>query len=286
MKLFLLQMLSFIDAMAGPSMWLKIYYSFSQLSVLSIVIGILLVVLFYKRYQVPVEGHNTKLMFCLAVLAFLSFVMFTVTGRYPQITFNLGNRVTIFGSVLMIYLIVLMPMPHKLRTLIFGLMIFTILGISDHWKGWNIHQQKVIARIKNNQELKSYQEDKIIYVSGNQYSKFGPMSHIEFLSERWVTEPIFNLLFEGKIQAQPINKRHREEDGYLVDTKYSRKHKLNDYINIYDSERDILFKLDIEEINNYIDSLLPENRHWIQTVDIKFIKDKVIGLRPGLEYAF
>lgn len=277
--------MTFIDAMVGPSMWLKIYYSFSQLSAPSFIIGILVTIIFYKKYQDSGKRYNAKLVLSFLVLMLLSFAMFSVTGHYPQLAFNLGNRSTIFGSLLLAYLIVLIPGPHKLKTLIFALIIFSILGISDHWKKWNVHQQSVITNIRNNQDVKNYQDNKVIYVSGNQYSKYGPISHIEFLSEGWVTRCLFKLLFEKEIQAEPINKRHRYRDGYLIDRKYGLKMKLDSYIYLYDSERDALFKLESEKINGYVDSLPADNRHWMQIMNVKFIKDAVYKLMPRLKYA-
>ena len=284
-KQFILQMLTFIDATVGPSMWIKIYYSFFQLSIPSIIIGILLTTIFYKKFKNGNGLYNRKLILSFTVLTFLSFAMFAITGHYPQLAFNLGNRVTIFGSLLLAYLIVLMPLSKKIKTLVFAVLIFTILGNSDHWKSWYLHQQQVIANIKNNQTLKNYHDTRVIYVSGNQYSKYGPISHIEFLSEKWVTQSLFKLVFKNRIQTEPLNKRHVYREGYLMDTKYNTKVKVDNYINIYDSEKDILFKLDIEKINNYIDSLPSDNRHWVQILNNKFINDIVIKLMPRLKYA-
>lgn len=285
-KHFILQILTFIDAMVGPSMWMKIFYSFSQLSASSLIIGIILTVIFYKKYQDAGMRYDQKLIISFLALVLLSFVMFSLTGYYPQLAFNLGNRATIFGSLLLAYLIVLMPASHKIRTLIFAIIIFTILGISDHWKQWNIHQQAVMTNIRNNPGLKNYQDTKVIYVSGNQYSDFGLISHIEFLSEGYVVHPIFKLIFDWDVSAWPINKRHKYMDGYLIDTKYNRKMQVEDYIYVYDSENDRFFKLKSAEINNYIDSLPPDNRHWIQIVDIKFLRDIVKKLMPRLDYIY
>ena len=167
-------------------------------------------------------------------------------------------------------------------------MIFTILGVSDHWKNWNIHQQQVIDNIKENQALRDYKDDKQIFVSGNQYSKFGPISHIEFLSESWVSNAVFDLALKENIRAVTINKRHVYENGYLVDARYNTKVEVNDYINVYDSGNDRLFTLNVVEINSYIDSLPPENRHWIMLSDnrlIRFAKTLVLKVMPRLEYA-
>jgi hypothetical protein len=213
--------------------------------------------------------------------------MFSFTGKYPQLTFNLGNRVTVYGSLLITYLIVLMPLSKSMKTIVFAVMIFTILGISNHWKMWNIQQQEVIANIQNNKLLNEYQDNKVIYVSGNQYSKYGPISHIEFLSESWVTGSVFRLALKKEISVEPINKRHVYENGYMVDTKNNTKAEVNDYINVYDSENDRLFTLNVEEINSYIDSLTPENRHWIQLLSKdNYLRKIVLFLMPRLKYAF
>lgn len=284
-KQFILQILSFIDAMLGPSFWLKVYYSFSQLSGTSFLIGVILIIIFYKQSQKVNERYNLKLIISCIVLLFSSFLMFAATGRYPQLAFNLGNRVTIYGSLILAYFIVLMP-SKAIKTLLFSLLIFTILGISDHWKIWNLQQQKVIGNIRNNYALKSHNDKRAIYVSGNQYSKYGPISNIEFFSEDWVVDAVFKMALGKDIFARSINKRYKYIDGYLIDTKYSLKTRVDSYIYIYDSEKDILFKLKAEEINNYIDSLSPDTRHWLQILDIKLIKEKVLGLMPRLRYAF
>ena len=286
-KQFILQVLTFIDSVFGPSMWLKIYYSLTQLSVISLLIGFLFVAVFYKSYSGVKEKCNTKLLTCLLVMLLLSFGIFAITGRYPQLAFNLGNRTTIFGSLLLAYIIVVIPISKTVKIALFALMTFSILGISDHWKNWNIHQQHVIDNIKNNQALRDYKDDKHIFVSGNQYSKYGPISHIEFFSESWVVGAVFDLALKEKISAVTINKRHVYEDGYLIDTKNNSKAEVNDYINVYDSENDRLFTLNVEEINSYIDSLTPENRHWIQLLSKdNYLRKIVLFLMPRLKYAF
>jgi hypothetical protein len=91
-----------------------------------------------------------------------------------------------------------------------------------------------------------------------------------------VASGVFNLALKKEISTITINKRHVYEDGYLVDTKNNTKVEVNDYINVYDSDNDRLFTLNVVEINNYIDSLPPENRHWIMLSDnrlVSFVKN-------------
>ena len=300
-KQFVLQIVTFCDAMFGPSMWLKLYLAFTQLSVKSWVIGAFVTFICYKAYSAHtkirgnnvsdvrhlwVSGYNLKLVICFVVLTFTSLLMFAVNGYYPQLTFNLGNRTTIYGSLLIAYLIVMMPVKRKLRDVVIGMLIFSILGISDHWKVSNVHQQEVMMQIRNNEALQNYTEDKPIYVVGNQYSKYGPISHIEFLSESWVVDAFLKLALErDNISVKPLNRRFIFTNGSLVDTKYNMKTAVGDYINVYDSDRDVLMKLQALEINKYLDCLPVDKRHWILMLDVKFIKDLIRKLMPRLKYA-
>ena len=284
-KQFVLQVVTFIDSVVGPSMWLKLYYSYYELSAISFVMGTLLIFIFYITYKENEDNYNSKLIISFIVLLLMSFAVFAITGGYPQLAFNLGNRTTVFGSLLLAYLIVLIPSSRKKKTAVFAIFLFSILGISDHWKDWHKQQMQVIKNIANNDALIEYKESKTIYVSGNQYSKYGPISHIEFLSENWVTSAVFNLALKKNIRAVTINKRHVYEDGYLIDTKNNSKAEVNDYINVYDSANDRLFTLNFEEINSYIDSLPPDTRHWVQMLDKEnFIKKIILYLMPRLEY--
>jgi hypothetical protein len=212
--------------------------------------------------------------------------MFSFTGQYPQLTFNLGNRVTVYGSLLLTYLIVLMPLSKSMKTIVFAVMIFTILGISNHWKMWNIQQQEVISNIQNNKLLNEYQDNRVIYVFGNQYSKYGPISHIEFLSESWVTSSVFRLALMKEISAEPINKCHVYENGYMVDTKNNTKAEVYDYINVYDSEADKLITVSSDMLNEYIENIPDEKRHWVQMINNETINDAILKLMPRLKYAF
>lgn len=284
-KQFILQVATFADAAIGPSFWLKIYYALFELTPMSIVIGLISIALFYKTYKKGGSHHDKRLLASFSVLLVFSFMMFAVTGHYPQLAFNLGNRTTLYGSLLLTYLIALLPVRKVTATVIFGLMLFSILGISDHWKNWNRHQQQVMQNIKTNPQLAQLISNELVYVSGNQYSKLGKISHLEFFSESFAVSSVFKLSLGDKIQAVTINKRFRYADGYIIDTKYDDKYTVTDYINVYDSERNELFKVYAADINNYIASLPADNRHWVQLLDNNFLKNIAVTLMPRLKYA-
>ena len=94
------------------------------------------------------------------------------------------------------------------------------------------------------------------------------------------------MLFAKPTEVGTINKRFRYADGYLVDTKYGTKVKVDGYINVYDSEKNKLFRVSAESINSYIDSMPFDKRHWIQLINNKNAEQAVLKLMPRLRYAF
>jgi len=286
LKQFSLQLATFIDATLGPSMWFKIYYSFFHLSLTSWLIGMMLLVALFVKYRQEIDTYNTHLLISLGVLMLCSFAMFAATGRYPQLAFNLGNRTTFWGSLFLSYVIVLLPGQKLFKVTILGILLLSALGISDHWKSWSAHQQSVIQNIRENQDLRSMAFATKIYVSGNQYSKFGPFSHIEFLSQAWVPQAIFNLTLPRHLILETINKRKSYRDGNLYDAEYQISTIVTEYIDIYDSDRDQLLKVNSDQINGFIDALPEERRHWIMLGEqgfVRWIRGWVVYLMPRLK---
>ena len=78
--------------------------------------------------------------------------MYALTGLYSHSAFNLGNRSTVYGSLLIAFLLVSF-LPANKKSVIFLLIIFLapVFGLSDHWKSWNVHQRTII---ENNTEYK------------------------------------------------------------------------------------------------------------------------------------
>jgi hypothetical protein len=268
LKQFALQVGTFIDATLGPSMWLKLYYSLFELSALSMMVGLLVVLSMFRGFEPATEHYNPKLLASLLVMAWCSFVMFAVTGRYPQLAFNLGNRATFWGSLLLAYVLVLLPFRRLFKIGLYSGFLFAALGISDHWKAWNAHQQVVVAQIRENSEIRSLSAGTQVFVSGNQYSRFGPMSHIEFFSENWGPQAVFNLSLSKWLRVASLNRHLHYQNGYIQNKKDRRRIKVDGpYVNVYDSANDELVRVQVGGINDVINSLPEERRHWIQGED-------------------
>ena len=286
LKQYILQVTTFIDGALGPSFWLKMYYSFTQLSILSILIGCIVVYLFYRYYEVTKERANTDLLYGLVAVLFLAFGLYALTGYNPQLAFNLGNRTTIYGSLLISFTIVLFLMNGKRSaTLVFAIFIFCVLGISDHWKSWDIKQKEIIQNITENRDLEQFDKTKVLFVSHNQYSQFGKVSHIEFFPSGGQARVIFKYATGKDYNVSPISRRFRYENDKIVDKKFGSAFEVDAPIYVYDSNSDTLEKVKTGDIKGYIDGLPDDKRHWIQLLDKdNWIRRLALYLMPRLDY--
>lgn len=285
-KQYLLQVGTFLDTAVGPSLWLKLYYSFTQLTYFSIFIALIFIYFFHKVYIPTKETINGKLLLSFLIVLLLGLGIFALTGLYPQMAFNLGNRVTIYGSLFMSFIIVFFLLKNKIiATLIFSIFIFTTIGISDHWKAWTNKQISIMQNIKNNKKLKDFDINKPLFVTYNQYSNFGKISHIEFFTEG-IAQTVFKLSTGKTYNVSTLNKRFYYNQNKIIDKKYGISILVEDEIYIYDSNLDIVLEVKKEDIQKYIDSLPKDTRHWLQLVDRNnFFLQIVIKLMPRLNYA-
>jgi len=271
---------SFLDACLGPSIWAKIFYSIASIGPGSFCIGAVLTAGLYFMFK----GHapervNKKLLLGLFFITIGALGVFSMTGKYPEIAFNLGDRITIFGSLLISYALLSLPVGRVARIAVLGILVFSILGISDHWKAFARHERTVMRNIQNNPDLASYDDPRYIYVMGNQYSKLGPFSHIEFLSEGWVTGPLLKMLTgNNKIRAYPLTKNYIFENGIICDRRTVFTRAVSFYIYVYDSEKDRLFAVPEGYIAPLIRSLPEEKRHWIQLTGAEKLETIAKGL--------
>jgi len=158
--------------------------------------------------------------------------------------------------------------------------------VSVHWKIWNNHQIEVFHNIQMNEDLQSYDKQGSVFVTGNQYSKMGPFSHIEFLSENWVVYGLFELAGHNEIKALALNKRFIVKENLLVDQKHQNIITIGPVVNIYDSDVDKLITVKSDMLNQYIGNIPDEERHWVQMIKNEKINDAILKLMPRLKYAF
>lgn len=287
-KQLILQVGTFLDSAIGPSFWLKIYYSILSLSWVSFVVGLLMGLFCWQLYSKSKPTFNKPLLVAFTGVSLCGFLIFAMTGMYPQIAFNLGNRVTYYGSLLLALLLISIPGKKPIALMVIFTLSMSIAGLSEHWKDWNQEQHRVIENIRANSELSDMRPGEVLLVSGHQYSRLGPISHIEFFSESYAIRDIMSFAQDKNINytVSSLNHRYRWENGVVRDIKYGNTFQVGNEISIYDSAKNKLLKIPGSELNAYIANLPPENRHWIQLVRQGWIKDAIIYLMPRLEYVF
>ena len=286
-KNMLLQFVSFIESAIGPSYWLKVFYSINSISFISL-ISVLIITIYLFKIPIlsQVKKINKPLLFGFIIVALLSFGMFALTGLYSHSAFNLGNRTTIYGSLLIAFLLATL-LPANKKSIVILLLIFVVpvFGLSDHWKSWNIHQKTIIENIQQNPSLKNVDKNSTLLVTGNLYSKLGPFSHIEFFSMPWHVGAIFdNYAKSRKIVALTPYTSFKNE--LLIDEKYGLNYPLLNKIYVYDSVDDSVKEINKSNVNELIQQQSNELRHWIQLAKDTWIQKSIVWLSPRLNYLF
>jgi hypothetical protein len=287
-KQILIQPLSFLESALGPSYWLKVFYAIESISLVSVIIvAVISIFSFIKVKKISkVTALPKSLLVGLISVLILSFGMYALTGLYSHSAFNLGNRSTVYGSLLIAFLLVTF-LPANKKSVVFLLIIFLapVFGLSDHWKSWNKNQKIVIENIRNNQDLKAIEHDSTLIITGNIYSKLGPYSHIEFFSMPWNVSAIFKDSVRTKniVALTPyviIN------DDYLVDPKFGGKYSLKNKLYIYESEGDVVREVLAKDVPELIKKQPIIVRHWTQLFKDTWVQNTIVWLSPRLVYLF
>jgi len=287
LKQLLLQPLSFFEAAIGPSYWLKIYYAISSISLLSFLLASCIVVNLFVNVKSFTNRLNfpKSLFIGLFSILLLSFGMFALTGLYHHSAFNLGNRTTVYGSLLIAFLLAILPINRKTIVFFALIFIFPVFGMSDYWKSWNEHQKAVIKNIHSNKELAALKPESTLLVIGNIYSKLGPFSHIELFSMPWVVNPIFRVTVKSQ-NIIALTSYIKLDQQTLIDPKFGGKFELSGPIYLYNSEKNIVRRITLSEIPQLLSSRPKEIRHWVQLVRGTWIESSIIAMSPRLVYLF
>jgi len=288
LKQILIQPLSFLESAIGPSYWLKVFYVIESISLVSVIIvSVISVFAFLKVKKISKTPVLSKsLLAGLVSVLILSFGMYALTGLYSHSAFNLGNRSTVYGSLLIAFLLVTF-LPANKKSVVFLLIIFLVpvFGLSDHWKSWNKNQKIVIENIKNNQELKAIEIDSTLIVTGNIYSKLGPFAHIEFFSMPWNVSAIFEDSTNTK-NIVALTPYVVVINDYLIDPKFGGKYFLKDKFYAYDSEKDLVKAISAKDVPELIKHQPIIVRHWVQLFKDTWVQNIVVWLSPRLVYLF
>ena len=205
------------------------------------------------------------------------------TGDYLQQAFTLVNRVNVYGSLLIAFLIASLPLSRKLLAIIALVFVIPVFGLSDHWKSWNEQQKTIIHAIKENPDLSRMRKDDILLVTGNMYSRLGPFSHISFFSVPFVVNAIFkDTVRPDKIIALAP---HIYFDGKrLVDSGWGVAIAITGNICLYQSEANKLIRVSAGDLPDILTRRSPEIRHWIQLIGDGPLRSAILGFSTRMGY--
>lgn len=283
-KNYLLQIPAFFDSLIGPSFWLKIYYAINAIKPLSLVIAILCIVFLIKNTCFKRCKFSLSLFGGLVAVLLVSFGCFAIADILGHRAFNLGDRLSVYGSLLIAFLVAFTQINRGLLVLTAICFILPTFGLSDHWKSWNANQIKLIEKVKNNQDLKKLNESDTLLVADNMYSKLGPFSHIDFFSMPWNVDAIFKPVVKSKII--PLNTYIYLKDNRIIDDKSNVSVEVSNGLYLYQSGNDKLIKISLEQLPKILANRPVEIRHWIQIFKGSWVANFIEKLSPRFSVAF
>ena len=128
-------------------------------------------------------------------------------------------------------------------------------------------QIDIISNINNSIELENINNVSVYFIN-NGYSKLGQFSHIEFIVSPWVLETLTN-----KYNFQPVylNSDTIINSNKIYNKKQNKYYSILDINYIYDTEINSLKQYNQNELMQLIKKNKLETRHWIQTIDLKYL---------------
>jgi hypothetical protein len=283
-KSFFLQLITSIDALFGLSAFYKIFYGIFEITYVGIMLSIIITFIFsFHIDKVNINLKFKKLFICFLIIYLVTMVIYASTGLYAQSSFNLGNRVVTNGCLLVALLFILSSKYKFLYLLLTFVLMLSIFGTSSHWKNSNVTHNNIIKNINTDQNLLNLQNDSLVVLDNNSYSKLGKFSHIDFLSIPWV----LNNIYSGKngIKFVNLSKYLIIDDQDIVDTKFDLKYKYTK-IYYYNTNNSNFFKITSLNLNELVTNKNKEIRHWVQLPFFSFTHSFIIKLSPRLIYLF
>lgn len=296
-KNFLIQFGSAFDATFGPSFWFKAFFTCKEAGLFGAILSLIL----YQTYLLLKTKENSTLKnssqtktnknfldatLAISIMTFFTLGIFALTGLYPQIAFNLGNRVTLIPTFLLIWIISARIFSSSFIFRI--LFLFTMLcgvGESTHWRRFTESQNELISKLKNENRILKLKESNLFLCKGFRFSKLGPFDHIEAASESWVCKAYLLAATGKEFNTLPLSWYLDIQTNFVYDKKYSKKYLFDKDVILIDLDNCLITPAKPKDLRNKISEMPRDFRHWVQIVPKKF-QNKILKIMPRLGYLF
>lgn len=294
-KQYLLQVLSSVDATIGISFICKMFLSCLAAGWigLGISVGIFFIINRASRkstseMQPPLDRSDcAKMTLALVIMVTLALGMFAVTGLYPQVAFNLGNRVVLYSALLVVWLLAIWIGSSKWKYQ--SILFFSILcavGLSRHWRSFAQTQAKIIGGLAELDRAKPLDSSACWLTKGGRYSRLGWFDHIEGASEEWVATAYFKLATGRRFSVLPLSRFTKVEDDSIVNIKYGVRIMLPKKIQLLNFDTLEVQSITPMQLDAEVKLLPQDHRHWIQRLPEGTARSLVLRLMPKVEYIF
>jgi hypothetical protein len=289
LKQLVIQIAGGTDAVLGVSLWFKLWYSVASLTLLSAVVGavILLLLLRIRFHDGAPARVSWPVWLGVAAVALAGCAMLALTPGYPQAAFGLSNRITIYASFPVAFLLAYLAKRAWSASAVAALLVFSSVGISDHWRAWRDVQDRTIEALRSDADLASGSlGTETLFVVGHAYSRLGPIVHISFLGQKGVDDAVFELALGARktFRTVPLTSRFMVEPDALVDSRDGQRYQIAGKVPVYDTEAHRLQRIELEDMPRFIANLEIPKRHWIQVVEIVWVRELILRWMPQLGY--
>jgi len=294
-KQYLLQILSSVDATIGISFICKMVLSCVAAGWIGMGISVGIFLMINRASQKPTSktqplldrSDRSKMTLALVIMVILALGMFAVTGLYPQIAFNLGNRVVLYSALLVVWLLAIWidSSKWKYQSILF-LSILCAVGLSRHWRTFAQTQAEMIAGLAELDSAKPLDSSACWLTKGGRYSRLGWFDHIEGASEGWVASAYFKLATGRSFSVLPLSRYTKVEGSSIVNTKYHGRIMLPKNIQLLNFDTLEVQRMTPIQLDAEVKLLPQDHRHWIQLLPEGTARSLVLRLMPKVEYIF
>jgi hypothetical protein len=168
-------------------------------------------------------------------------------------------------------------------------LVLATLGVADHWREWRRVQEATLEAIRATPQLGPREiAGGTLFVVGRDYSRLGPIGHVAFLSDIWVTDAVFALALgeRKRFKAVALSSRFSVTPAGLVDSKHGTTYKVGEAIDVYDAARGELRTVAAQDLARFVAAQRPPPRHWIQLVHAPWLSALIQRWMPRLRYLF